>query len=533
MQLFAAFCVSSQALAPTAAPAPGPATPHSISPLGLTVVGMAFILIIAATVVAVVLARKLLRDKDASPVADWSAARPGEENPSAFMTASMQGVIEKLRAQERELARLHRAEKERARESERITEEVTRSMPTGLLLLSAKGSITSANPAAETALGMSGMQYRSYAEVLGKNSDLAKMLEACLSRGLTTHRAEVQHTTQSGQVRQLGVTISPIERALPNYARGAVDPDSSSHTAPNATGSAVDTTTHKDTIITGALCLMSDLTELTDLQRQIRFKENLAALGEMSAGIAHEFKNSLATISGYAQLLRQESPDGDFRENADRIIEQTRSLAHVVTEFLRFARPLELSYESVPGRALVDRVVEEIQEQFPSAAIHVAGDFAEIPGDEGLLRQVLLNLVRNAAEATRHLPGRDATVTADEINVTGSIDERAGKKWQRISIADNGSGIPAADLPKVFLPFFTTKSEGTGLGLAVVQKIALQHGGSVEAKNLTETGLKSAKSAHSDPNSHTPTGAEFTLTLPLRQETAAPAYSQLQTASKM
>ncbi len=530
-----------QALAPTPAPAPSSATTHSISPLGLTVIGMAFVLIIAATIVAVVLARKLLRDKDTSPAVDWSAARPGEENPSAFMTASMQGVIEKLRAQERELARLHRAEKERARESERITEEVTRSMPTGLLLLSAKGSITSANPAAETALGMSGMQYRSYTEVLGKDSDLAKMLGACLSRGLTTHRAEVQHVTQSGQVRQLGVTISPIERALPNYARAAADSDPASAPANPASAS------HKDTIITGALCLMSDLTELTDLQRQFRLKENLASLGEMSAGIAHEFKNSLATISGYAQLLRQESPNGDFRENADRIIEQTRSLTHVVTEFLRFARPLELSYESVPSRALVDRVVEEIQEQFPAAAIRIAGDFAEIPGDEGLLRQVLLNLVRNAAEATREAgrgatrpaPDREAAshaTTGPEINVTGSIDDRAGKKWQRISVTDNGPGIPAADLSKVFLPFFTTKSEGTGLGLAVVQKIALQHGGSVEAKNLAPTDQKPAKSANSapsDPNSHTPTGAEFTLTLPLRQETAAPAYSQLQTASKM
>ena len=512
------FLAALQALAPTAAPAPAPAPAHPMSPVGLTIIGMAFVIIIIATIIAVILARKLLREKDPAPAADWSASRPGEENPSAFLTASMQGVIEKLRAQERELARLHRAEKERARESERITEEVTRSMPTGLLLLSAKGSITSANPAAEIALGLTGMQYRSYSEVLGKNSDLARMLEACLSSGVTTHRAEVQHTTQSGHVRQLGVTISPIERALPTYARPAADSDAA----------ASPVSSHKDTIITGALCLMSDLTELTDLQRQVRLKENLASLGEMSAGIAHEFKNSLATISGYAQLLRQESPDGDLRENADRILDQTRALTHVVTEFLRFARPLELSYESLPGRALVDHVVEEIQEQFPAVAINIAGDFAEIPGDEGLLRQVLLNLVRNAAEATRPNTAATSTNQPATITVTGSIDHRAAKTWQRISVTDNGLGIPAADLPKVFLPFFTTKSEGTGLGLAVVQKIALQHGGSVEARNLTPSPTSPASA-----NSHIPTGAEFTLTLPLRQETASPAYFHLQTASKM
>ncbi len=100
--------------------------------------------------------------------------------------------------------------------------------------------------------------------------------------------------------------------------------------------------------VSGALCLMSDLTELTALQKQIRWKENLAALGEMSAGIAHEFKNSLATISGYAQMIRSEAKPGDVRESAERILEQTRALTHVVTEFLRFAKPLEICYETVP-----------------------------------------------------------------------------------------------------------------------------------------------------------------------------------------
>jgi signal transduction histidine kinase len=524
--LYALLQASAQHAAKAAASSSAsPAVPSSapISPLGLTIIAMLILIILGGAVVAALVIRKFLRERggDAPSGAEWSAPSPGEENPSAFMAASMQGVIEKLRAQERELARLHRAEKERARESERITEEVTRSMPTGLLLLSAKGSITSANPAAETALGMTGMQYRSYQEVLGRDSDLAKMLEACLASGLTTHRAEVQHRTQSGQVRQLGVTISPIERALPNYAR-PTDPDGSASAA-NPPGPYV--AAHKETLITGALCLMSDLTELTDLQRQMRLKENLAALGEMSAGIAHEFKNSLATISGYAQLIRQDSPEGDSRENADRILDQIRSLTHVVTEFLRFARPLELSYETVQGRALVEKAAEEIEEQFPQVAIKISGEFAEIPGDEGLLRQVLLNLVRNAAEATRHLPPHNGTAasgtlagassTNATIAISGSIDQRAGKKWQHISIVDNGPGIPAADLPKVFLPFFTTKSEGTGLGLAVVQKIALQHGGSVEAKN------------------HPAGGAEFLITLPLRQDAPSAAYSQLQTASKL
>jgi signal transduction histidine kinase len=88
------------------------------------------------------------------------------------------------------------------------------------------------------------------------------------------------------------------------------------------------------------------------------------------------------------------------------------------------------------------------------------------------------------------------------VTISGTLEELGGRKWQRICVADNGPGIPEHDLQKIFLPFYTTKSEGTGLGLAVVQKVALQHGGSIEAHNLSQG------------------GAEFLLWLPLRQENA-------------
>ena len=151
--------------------------------------------------------------------------------------------------------------------------------------------------------------------------------------------------------------------------------------------------------ISGALCLMSDLTELTALQKQIRWKENLAALGEMSAGIAHEFKNSLATISGYAQMIRSETTAGDVRESSERILEQTRALTHVVTEFLRFAKPLEICYETVPMQTVVEKVAEELHETIPQCAVEFEGTFQDLPGDEALLRQALLNLARNGAES--------------------------------------------------------------------------------------------------------------------------------------
>jgi len=469
-----------------------PVHPQSAASLPLS---MAFavalaVVLFAGIVVAAFLLRKFMRDQARANKESWTTAKTDVENPSAFMAASMQGVIEKLRTQEKELARLHSLAQERAQESERLTEEVTRNMPTGLLLVNATGAISSTNPAAEEALGIPTLRYRSYKEILGAESELTQMLTACIRDGKTFQRGEIEHLTSEGAVRNLGVTISPIYRAARASGRsGAADGVARAPHAPNAKDAHA-----QDMKISGALCLMSDLTELTALQRQIRWKENLAALGEMSAGIAHEFKNSLATISGYAQMIRSETTPGDVRESSERILEQTRALTHVVTEFLRFAKPLEICYETVPMQTVVEKVAEELHETIPQCAVEFEGTFQDLPGDEALLRQALLNLARNGAESA---------LTASKtprVTISGTIEELAGKKWQRICVADDGPGIPETDLPKIFLPFYTTKSEGTGLGLAVVQKVALQHGGSIEGRNRQGG------------------GAEFLLWLPLRQD---------------
>jgi signal transduction histidine kinase len=461
-----------------------PLHPTTISSVDMIYAITALVLFLAAMVALVVLLRKSLRSESADSQDDWATPKADSENASAFMAASMQGVIEKLRAQEKELARLHLLAQERAQESERLTEEVTRNMPTGLLLVNATGAISTTNPAAEDALGLRSLRYRSYKEVLGEESELAQMLSACLRDGQTFQRSEIAHLTPQGEVRKLGVTISPIYRAARKAVRAYVG---ESAPAPEIKAS-------------GALCLMSDLTELAALQKQMAFRENLAALGEMSAGIAHEFKNALATISGYAQMIRNEAAPGDIRDSAERIFDQTRALTHVVTEFLRFAKPLEISYEAVPMQTLIERVAQDTEEALPECAVAWEGTFGDLPGDEGLLRQALLNLARNGAEAARE-SGKPPCVT-----ISGTIEDLGGRKWQRICVADNGPGIPERELPKVFLPFYTTKADGTGLGLAVVQKVALQHGGSIEARNQPEG------------------GAEFLLWLPLRQEPSASLF---------
>lgn len=405
--------------------------------------------LLAITGLVVFVMRKIFQSSREGQKESLGDSAPRTENPSAFMTASMQGVIQQLREQEKELERLHKLEKERAEQTERLSEEVTRNMPAGLLVVNATGIISTSNPAAEQVLGIRGLGFRRYSEALGPTSELTKLVAECLTNGKIFRREEVEHTPPAGDTRHLGVTISPIRRGQGK--------------------------------ISGAICLLTDLTELAALQQRMQLKENLAALGELSAGIAHEFKNALATISGYAQLIPEASTD-EAAEYAKRIVEQTRNITHVVAEFLKYARPLEIPNEAVGLEEVVKRAVAEVAQAIPQVTIKCEGRFEEVAGDEGLLRQALLNLARNAAEACARADGGGRVLVQGEV-VRG--DETG---FQRITVMDNGSGIAAEALPKLFRPFFTTKTNGTGLGLAVVQKIIVQHGGQVAVRNCPEGG---------------------------------------------
>jgi PAS domain S-box-containing protein len=429
------------------------AMPEGVWPTAL----IYFLVLLGLLVGAVVVIRRMFRAGREAQNAPERAGPATMDSP-AFMTASMQGVIKQLREQEKELERLHKAEKERAEQTERLSEEVTRNMPAGLLLVNATGIISSVNPAAEQVLGMRGLVFRRYSEALGEESALTGLIGECLEKGAIHRREQVQHVTPQGETRTLGATIS---------------------------------FTRKSEKITGAICLLSDLTELATLQRQMQLRENLAALGELSAGIAHEFKNALATISGYAQMIRGEKAEGEAGEYAGLILEQTRNITHVVSEFLRYARPIEIPQEAVALDALIERVVAELRESMPGVGIAVKGSFGQVTGEEGFLRQALLNLVRNAAEAGAESGG------GGQVFLEGRVSEGAEGPAQEIVVRDNGAGIPAEALGKIFVPFFTTKAGGTGLGLAVVQKIIVQHGGTVQARNRAEG------------------GAEFIVTLPV------------------
>src|SRR5229473_3169555 len=308
--------------------------------------GIGFLVV---TGLVVYLMRKFFQSTREQQKEEFKTSGPRTENPSAFMAASMQGVIQQLREQEKELERLHRTERERAEQTERLSEEVTRNMPAGLVVVNATGIISSSNPAAEQVLGIRGLGFRRYSEALGTNSDLTKLIGECLEAGKIFRREEVEHITPAGDTRRLGVTISPIRRG--------------------------------EGKISGAICLLTDLTELAALQQRVQLKENLAALGELSAGIAHEFKNALATISGYAQMIQSESSEAEVLDYAKRILEQTRNITHVVTEFLKYARPLEILDERVALQTMVERVVSEVGEAIPQVKIRCEGTFGDAGGD--------------------------------------------------------------------------------------------------------------------------------------------------------
>jgi signal transduction histidine kinase len=188
----------------------------------------------------------------------------------------------------------------------------------------------------------------------------------------------------------------------------------------------------------------------------------MAALGEMSAGIAHEFKNSLATISGYAQMLAT-SEDASARDFGQRIRNETTNLTRVVSDFLSFARgPQTISRVSVELAPLLEDCARET-----GVELHISqGADVILSGDRTALRQAIVNLFRNSVEAK----GDDVRIDASAVVKDGMAE---------IRIKDDGPGIAPDVLEKIFIPFYTTKPTGTGLGLALVHRIVSDHGGKV------------------------------------------------------
>lgn len=354
---------------------------------------------------------------------------------TAFMTAALQEAMRTLKVQERAMA-------ERAEASERLSSEIVASLTAGLLVVDLDTQVRILNPAGRRLLGLSPHQpLGSHREMLKDARPLADAIEECLRTSQPIVRRALEMPGHARAASHLGVTVSPLS-----------DPNGDPH---------------------GVICLFTDLTAVMAMEEQLRLKDSLARVGELTAGIAHEFRNGLATIHGYARLLDLDTLPPAHRAYVEGIRQETASLGQVVTNFLNFAKPAQLTLVPVDLEAIAERAAEEIRSDARAreGEVIVQGSFPTIEGDEVLLRQAVSNLVRNALEACA------ASGKTPSIIIDGKVDHEQG--LVRISVQDNGPGIQPESRDRVFRPFFTTKQQGTGLGLALVQKIIVTHNGRV------------------------------------------------------
>ncbi|MCP4295104.1 MAG: hypothetical protein GY786_05820, partial [Proteobacteria bacterium] len=205
-----------------------------------------------------------------------------------------------------------------------------------------------------------------------------------------------------------------------------------------------------------------DLTDIKALQSQVELKQRLSQLGEMSAGISHELRNSMSVISGYAKLLSKKV-EASNKTTVDAIQSEINIMDRIISELLAFAKPSVLNREELVINDLIKEAVAGVMGRYDSVDVTFnANAPLSIKADKVLLRQALTNLLMNAVEA---MPGGGNL----EIHLRHSHSKA------EIHIKDTGCGIPDDIKDKIFLPFFTTKQEGIGFGLALVQKIIISH----------------------------------------------------------
>ena len=411
-----------------------------------------------------------------------AASAAGATDEADILVGAFQGVVDKLRDQESELAALKRrvadpggafAGGARSAGGALAGERLLAGMTSAALVFDGAGRLQTLNAAAERLLGIGAAAAagRRYDDLLGAHARLVELVRRALESGEGRSREVVTLRGADGRAGHIGAMLSPIRSA-----------------ASAAGGAAVE----------GVVCLLTDLTEIRLLRERGRLRENLAGLGELSAGIAHEFRNALAVIQGHARLAeRTAAIKGAPSEHATAILREVGRIQAVVTDFLRYARPQTPDLHEIDLDTLVRDVAEGFRaETRPVAiALRLEGSFPRLCADEGLLGQALLNLMHNAAEAIEAAAraARDADdprgAAAPQIVVRG-VPETGERGGVRLEVEDNGPGIAPADLPHVFAPFFTTREEGTGLGLALVQKTAALHDGQAEAENLPGGGTR-------------------------------------------
>jgi len=326
------------------------------------------------------------------------------------------------------------------------TQSILRSITSGVLTVGQDGSVVTANPAAERMLTMS--EFKMVPKPIGSlfrfdggvSADVAKVLAGRLPLALreatlvTASGSEVHVQASTSRMRAVGGTVL------------------------------------------GAVVTLEDVSDIKALTDQLIRADRLAAMGELTAGVAHEVRNPLGVIRASVQLLEDAKTGPDrIHEAAEVIKQEIDRLDRVIKALLDFGRPSKPTLVRTDLNEVLQDVVLFTSRFAKQASVTIAEkldpDLPLIQGDPDQLKQVFLNLVTNAVQAMDTTGG---TITI-ETRVTGDYVE--------VSIADNGPGIPTDDLPKVFDPFFTKRAEGTGLGLTIVHRIIDEHEGHIEVQS--------------------------------------------------
>lgn len=370
-----------------------------------------------------------------------------EKTPEvAFVINAFHEVTKQLKEKEKELERLKSLAEQRAETVESYTENILQCVTNGVIAFDRHGIITTINRAACEILSLS------MDAAIGKMcSDIFKESEICSAVSETLE-------TSSSIVRMEAVLDRPGGGLWLGYNTAVLS---------DRSGGSI-----------GVILSFSDLTEVKRLQEQVELRERLTAIGEMSAGIAHELRNPMGVMAGYLNLLSKKS-DASNREIIANILTEIDGMNRIIGDLLTFARPAALNKTRVNIQEMLSGCLGSVLQakgDVGDITTELMLDDCEVFLDEGLMRQAFCNIIQNAVEA---MPG-------------------GGWLWIRancgrditIVVEDTGIGIPRERLKKIFLPFFTTKDKGTGLGLALAHKIILSHGGRIETESEEGKGTR-------------------------------------------
>ena len=354
--------------------------------------------------------------------------------------------ISTLRRQETELRQLHDREKTRADELEIVSGALTRNITAGFISLDAGGKLVEMNAAARDILGVTSEGVtggKPLEEVELPREFRDAVVSAHAARSIINRR---ELSWGDGDAHSVGLSMTPL------FA--------------------------EDGRFLGSLTLFTDLREVRTLETRVRDLETLAQLGEMSAGIAHEFRNSLSTISGYLRLAQKETLPQTAGNRVKEAEREASSLAGTVGALLNFAKPMHPEFEEVDLLEIARTVADRMRDGSAAIPVEVRGGATMVMGDRRLLDRVVENVVRNAIEATTMKEGESRPV-----EVVVSEDHQA-----IVRVIDHGPGIDPAVAARLFLPFQSTKPTGLGLGLALARKIVLLHGGDLTLTSSPDGG---------------------------------------------